>query len=47
MHVRNFYMATGKDCHSENEQILVPPQQELKEDVNFVRSAKVSQEWAA
>lgn len=45
--MRNFYMAPRKDCHSEHEQIFVPLQQELKEDVNFARPAKVSQEWVA
>lgn len=30
-----------EDCHSEHEQILVPLQQELKGDVNVVRSPRV------
>lgn len=40
IHIRYFYMDNQKDCHSEHEQTLVPLQQELKEDVNFVSSAK-------
>lgn len=35
-----FLYDNQKDCHSEHEQTLVPLQQELKEDVNFVSSAK-------
>lgn len=40
-------MAIRKDYHSEHERLLLPLQQELKGDVNSVRSPRVSQEWTS